>query len=628
MSIQDLFQKSIASVDSANSGSSKTESYDFVLTKNEKDNKFVPRVNYSSASNFSFYGSAELYYSKSIERIYNNYPYDGSKTEKLLFHLSSSQFEEWLYNNLYPKTNGYIKMSYGGWGTQSSISDGYGLPQNIEYIYSRGGMHTASAGMAGKELFKTFDKSVKYDTANNRTTTYRMNIPDGITIEFWMQKSSFDTSKTEKEVILDLWNGEASSSSDYGRFTLALTSSGESDGSNTFLVTLQSGTVGFFEQAIGNSDITTGSLEDWHHYALSFTSASSGITSRIYVDGNLNQKATLGSTGVNEIGGLINGYIGALQTSPSGSSAAQYSGKLSASLDEFRFWKTRRTSEQIANNWNQPVGAGTNTDDSNVNLGVYYKFNEGIVGESSQDSVVLDYSGRIANGTWNGYSSGARSTDSGLVLSSLVSSEEKDPIIYSSHPDVSTLKANLIVSGSARDEDNGNMLINKFPDWLVEEDYEINKNFRYLTQIIASFLDELYLDITELKRLKFAEYYSTEFKALPFANRLILERGIDAKDILNIATILEKYEKRNADSNILENDINNIKNIIYQNIYNNIPKILKSKGTERSFRNMLRCFGVDDEIIKLNIYTNKGIQRFTDKYKVTSYNKKTIDFGN
>ena len=628
MSVKDLFEKNISSVESAASGSSKTESYDFVLAKKEKNDKFVPRIDYSSASSFSFYGSAKLYYEKTIERIHNNFPYDGSKKEKTHFHLSSSQFEEWLYNNLYPKTNGYISFSYGGWGTQTSTADGYGLPASTEYIYSRGGLHTASAGMEGKALYKTFDKSVKYDSTKNRTINYRMNVPEGLTVEFWLKKDSFDISKTEKEVILDLWNGNAASASNYGRFTLALTSSGESDGSNTFLVTLQSGSVGFFEQTIGNSSITTSSLGDWHHYALSFVSASNGIESRIYLDGNLNQKSTLGTQGVNEVGGLINAYIGALQTSPSGSSAAQYAGKLSASLDEFRYWKSRRTSEQIANSWNTVLGSGTNTDEANTNLGVYYKFNEGIVGESKFDSIVLDYSGRIANGTWNGYSSGARSTDSAIVLASAAATEQKDPIVYSTHPDVVTLKTNLANSGSARDASNGNLLINRFPKWLVDEDEEVNNNFKFLTQIISTFLDELYLEISELRKLKFSDYYPTTFKPLPFASRLVSERGIDTKDILKIATTLEKYENRNVDATIFENDINDIKNIIYQNIYNNLPKILKSKGTERSFRNMLRCFGIDDEIIKLNIYTNKGTHSLTDKYKVTSYNKKTIDFGN
>ena len=632
MSIKDLFNKSFSSYDSATSGSKKTESYDYMLTKTEKNKQFQPRIDYNSASTFSFYGSAELYYKSAMQNIYNNYPYDGSKKEKLRFHLTSSQFEEWVFYNQYPKTTGYVNLSYAGWGTRTSITDGYGLPASVEYIYSRGGMHTSSVGMIGKELFKTFDSSVKYEPDNNRTTTYRINPSSGLTVEFWLKKAAFDIAKTEKEVILDLWNGNISSSADYGRFTLILTSSAQSDGSSTFLATLQSGTVGFFNQVLGTSTITTGSLSDWHHYAFSFVSASTGVDSRIYLDGNLNQKKSLGSAGVNEIGGLINGYIGALQTSPSSSQGAatgvQYAGKLSASLDEFRYWKTRRTSEQIADSWNTPVGAGNNTDLSNKELGVYYKFNEGITNINSYDSSVLDYSGRIADGTWVGYSAGSRNTGSAIVSSSAHTLEPHDPIIYSVHPEVISVETKLIASGSIRDADNGTMLINRFPSWIIEEDESSNQNFKYLTQIIASFLDELYLEISELRKLKFAEYYPTSIKPLPFADRLLVERGFDAQEILQISTILEKFENRNIDSLIYENSINDIKNLIYQNIYNNLPKILKSKGTERSIRNLLRCFGVDDELLKLNVYTNRGTHYFTDKYKTTSQNKKVIDFGN
>ena len=42
-------------------------------------------------------------------------------------------------------------------------------------------------------------------------------------------------------------------------------------------------------------------------------------------------------------------------------------------------------------------------------------------------------------------------------------------------------------------------------------------------------------------------------------------------------------------------NIDEIKNRIYINIYNNLEGILKSKGTERSIRNFIRCFGIDDE---------------------------------
>ncbi len=84
-------------------------------------------------------------------------------------------------------------------------------------------------------------------------------------------------------------------------------------------------------------------------------------------------------------------------------------------MDEFRFWKVERTAQDIGRNWFGQVRGGSNTDISNTTLGVYYKFNEGITGVTAQDSVVLDYSGRVSNGTFTGYTSTTRNTGSAIV---------------------------------------------------------------------------------------------------------------------------------------------------------------------------------------------------------------------
>ena len=107
-------------------------------------------------------------------------------------------------------------------------------------------------------------------------------------------------------------------------------------------------------------------------------------------------------------------------------------GNASASFDEFRFWKTARTENDIKSYWFTQVGAGTNTDTANTKLGIYFKFNEGITGNSTSDQTVLDYSGRVSNGLYKNYSSTARNTGSAMVLSA-AEREFKDPIIYPSH---------------------------------------------------------------------------------------------------------------------------------------------------------------------------------------------------
>ena len=123
-------------------------------------------------------------------------------------------------------------------------------------------------------------------------------------------------------------------------------------------------------------------------------------------------------TEINKITGSMFGYIGALTNDFATGQGGQFYGKLSGSIDEFRFWKTERTEKQIRENWFTQVYGGSNTDyalsvsssnkfdfSNKVDLGVYFKFNEGIIDTSSinsQDAVVLDYAGRSSNGSWTG----------------------------------------------------------------------------------------------------------------------------------------------------------------------------------------------------------------------------------
>ena len=161
MSIKDLFTNKVTSFENAATASNSVESKDYILTRSEKERTFQPYIDFASASNFVKFGSAEEYYKKSIERIYDQYPYDGSDREKILFDLSSSYLDRYILEKRYPKTNGYINLSYPSWGSAAFKHRGFGLPNSLEYIYLRGGIHTASSGMENKSLYKTFDKSIK-----------------------------------------------------------------------------------------------------------------------------------------------------------------------------------------------------------------------------------------------------------------------------------------------------------------------------------------------------------------------------------------------------------------------------------------------------------------------------------
>ena len=641
MSLKDLFREKVAATNFSDKSleaiGEETESAEYLKRFVEDRERFVPQVDYSRPENFAFFGSAEKYYEDSIKRIYQQYPYDGSKKEKISWHLTSSYFDNWFFDNEYPRTNGHALLSADGWGAVDQSLGGYGLPASVEYIQIKGGPNRDPNSSKLTKIYPSEGGTANvYDTSNNRESNLKFDLENnGVTIEFWLQKDAFPTTmfglKTNKEVIFDLWNGQASSSADYGRLTLEI--SGTAASESPFYLTAQSGTAGFYNQQIGASIAGTGSLANWGHYAVSLANAASGVDVKFYVNGDLNQSTTLGSTTLGELTGSLIANIGALRASPSGSTfhgaSMEGYGKLSGSIDEFRFWKTKRNSQEIGRYWFTQVGAGANTDTANTNLGVYYKFNEGITGRASTDSVVLDYSGRISNGTWTGYGSNSRSTQSAMVLANAASSEFKDPIIYSTHPLVSNLQRDKRLIGKEYDFNNNQSLVNSFPAWILDGDGD-DGELRRLTQVMSSYFDTLYLQIKSISSLKDVNYVSSSvsgtWKPLPFAEKLLTSNGFVASDIFIDSEIIEQFLNRDEDREY-ESSVADVKNMIFQNVYNNLTYIYKSKGTEKSFRNLVRCFGVDDELIKLNLYADNVTYQLTDNYRETSYKNGYVDFN-
>jgi hypothetical protein len=621
--------------------------------------RFVPSVDFANPENFARFASAEKYYTDAMDRIVRYYPYDGSEAELNEFHNESSYIDKYIFDNLYPRTTGYAK--FGRWGDTDTSPVAatlyYGEPTAKEYIEVKGGPHTASYGMPSGSLGSTFTGSNYYSTDiynqagkspsgrdGTRESNLRMSLDDGITVEFWLKKESFIAAKTQKEVIFDLWNQVTSSDSRHGRLTIELTASSFAEnGANPFRFTFVSGSVagednnqgaGFQDLPLGGTTITTASVADnkWHHYALSVSKTGSNNTVRFYRDGEIVTTIATGST-TGEITGSLIGFIGALQTHPNlpiGTTIPADGmtgwGKLSGSIDEFRYWKVRRTSEEIKKNYYTQVRGGTNTDTANAELGVYYKFNEGVTGDSTLDSTVLDYSGRISNGTWVGYAAGSRSTGSAIVESSGSNKVEyRDPIIYPTHADVSALRSNLVASASYHDIRNSSAIYHSMPSWIIEDDDENAGQLKNLTQVIGNYFDTLYLQIEAMKDIHVPTYQTSSGKALPFANRLLESKGFINSEIFANADVLEAVMNRDGEREFSD-DLHNVKNLIYQNIYNNLVHIFKTKGTEKSFQNLIRSFGVDEELIRINLYADNTTQLLRDNFRPKAVKKNFVDF--
>jgi len=629
-SLRGLSKKTVAQFAEA------VESQRYVEEYSRSKEQFIPDYDYGKPENFAKYGSATQYYADALSRVYNQYPYDGSKAERLEFYNNLTPLEKYIFDERYPKTTGYALFSPSGWGTVTAL----GNPATKEYI--------TFYGNRADNIYKTGSEQL-----NNLKIDYGGS---GNTIEFWLKKDGWTnpSSVTRYETIFDLRTTASVANVGHRKFEIFLDGNTSATKTKINVLDFADGTTAGGKHAIINASLDTGlsNIADskWHHYAIVVKAdAASFITSSLYVDGrhtdsNITSSYGTGSfdnwagsddpgaqTAIATIGGYAAARIGAAGTYGTGWF------KLTGSIDEFRFWKTARTGEDIGKNYFTPVYGGTNTDlvkyyhsssvDYNkVDLGVYFKFNEGIIGDSTTDATVLDYSGRVSNGTWTGYSSNSRSTSSAIVESGIAEFESLDPIMYGAHSDVTALATELEVSGSEHDMVNIASLYNSVPQWIREED-ENGNELKKLTQVVGSYLDTLYGQISYFTSLKETSYITGSAKqSTTISKDLLRSQGFEMSDIFIDAGVLREVFSRD-NKRVYEEKLENVKNLVYKNIYNNLTFINKSKGTEKAFRNLFRCFGTDDELFKINIYTSNAEHEIESGYETTSTKRRAIDFS-
>ena len=657
MSIKDFFNnkgnpKKILVSKSQKSLGEEIESADYLRAFEKDKYRFVPNIDFSNPENFAHYGSAETYYKNSIERIYKTYPYDGSLYERTAWFNSSSYLDLHIFENEYPRTNGFVNFSPAGHGSVASMrSSGsgvshadYALPSTVEYILVKGGPHKDANHTSKKKIFpgdknqflpgaSTGTANV-YSTGSNQESNLKFDLDEGITVEFWLKKEAHVSvaSSGSFETIFDLWNTTTGSSNSRGQFTVFTHTSETATTDDPFKIRIVSGSTEKFMTPFSNIQKQDTFDGNWHHYAFTAYNQGTNLVSEAYLDGKFKNRVSYSGFAINEVTGALQATIGSLITVDGGDDQKGYN-KLSGSIDEFRFWKTRRTAEEIGKNWFSQVYGGANKDSANSNLGVYFKFNEGVTGTSSTDSTILDYSGRLSNGTFTGYSSTSRNTGSAMVLSGKAASEFKDPIIYSGHSDVSTYKTNMESKGKEYDQRNNASIFYSLPSWMVDEDRVMgNDHIRNLTQIMATYFDDLHQQIKHLPTIKEVGYVSSSVtgsslpKPRPFNKQLLQSSGLTVNELFVNADVLNEIASRDNDREFSEK-LHNIKNLIYKNIYNNLSYIYKSKGTEKAFRNAIRSFGVGEELVKINTYGNNTTYEFKDNYKADAIRKKYVDFN-
>lgn len=556
---------------------SEVESQEYVTQYQNSLNFYLQDVNFATASNFAKFGSARKYYENITTRITNYFPYDGSKASQLEFENNLNPFEKYIYLYQYPRSTGYVNFSPNGWGTRDSTSSsGIGLPTNLEYI-----------------SFYNQNNDNIYSPENGLRENTRFIFASGSTIEFWLKKNAYAdyTTQTSYETIFYM----ASTGSDNKDKALAVLLGTTASLQNQITVSYQINQNSTPSQQFSfNFDTGLATIADsqWHHYALTFYSSSAGYTSEFYLDGVYKSTQSNSNTIVDFTGSSFC-TLGSLGGKLSTVNAPIGSAKLSGSIDEFRFWNTRRDAKQIGLNYFVNVGGGNNVS-GNSGIGVYYKFNEGIVGDSTTDSVVLDYAGRNCNGLFVGYNTSSRNTGS-AITNTQENPEIGTPILYYNNQNVQTFLTEQLYYADEYDFKNNFALKNSLPSWILDEDAKNGETLVNFLQSMASYLDTLHLQIKTSKDIKNKDYLTYKGKAPPFSDLLLTSEGFDLPSLFLNADIVQSLLNQD-NRRTYDESINNLKNVIYKNIYNNLNIIYKSKGTENSIKQLLRTFGVNQDV--------------------------------
>lgn len=141
---------------------------------------------------------------------------------------------------------------------------------------------------------------------------------------------------------------------------------------------------------------------------------------------------------------------------------------------------------------------------------------------------------------------------------------------------------------------------------LEKHEDENNDHLKIISHIVGSYFDRVYLLSKEFPKFKQVNYVSASGSPVPFASHLPQSLGLYVPDIFVDASVQEMLLNRNANK-LFENSLHDAKNLIYQNLYNNLANIYKAKGTEKAFKNVLRCFNIDDDLVKLKLYSDNSI---------------------
>ena len=538
-------------------------------------------VDWSDFRNHTFFNSAEVNVNVAFDKIINGFPFDGTKKEIESFFEGLSGFEKWVFDS-FPKNTGFLFFS----GTQTGED---------------------TAGTKGTFItVNDYAGSLLPDLSKNATGEHVLDPKDGsFSIEMQLY---LPTITNGTQVIFQKLSGSTQG------FTFHIDSTSSTTSANAVFSVVSGSS--FLSSSIA---LTKG---QFNHLCLTYNRDDRLPKLQLYKD------AILTSTTTNSIefgsfdfaAAPLN--IGSGSAFTLGSSTITPTQTLSGALDEFRLFHSIRTVIQQQ----QYAKKNVYTDDD---LKLYFKFNEptGTLGPTGDvvNRVVLDSSGNSLHSLISsaGFSYDLRNTGS-LSSSLIYERSDLSPILFAYHPDVVSLNSELLVSASAYDQVNPNLITRLIPQHYLTEgkEFEGLESFKGTigdsydgngvpgtgklgsVQMMLSFLyvwgkyfDEIKLFIDSFSKVNFVDYSSDDTAPDAMLPYLFKWLGFDMPPLFVDSSVEQYIDAENIQLEYSRGaePLKSVQNQMLRRVLISLREVMKSKGTQRSVKAFMRSLGFDPD---------------------------------
>jgi hypothetical protein len=532
-------------------------------------------IDWSVFENHTFFNSAHVKTNVAFRKIFDQFPFDGTKAEFEVFLDGLSGFEKYVYDQ-FPKNKGYLFLS---------------------------GTTTGEVGLSGTFVTAKDVAGVAYPGVSRNLTGQSILNPQlsPMTVEFQLYSPP-------------LSNGNS--------YVMNKTSYTAVSGTHGFAVLQQSGSAGTgsldFACFSGSYVISASvpySKGTWNHFAFVWDRSAGVQKINAYLNG-----AFVASSSRVELGAMNMDSADFLVGSGSAIPLFTPSTTLSGAIDEIRIWHTARTQQERDEHQKKSVFAQSG-------LKLYYKFNEA---SGSQTPIVLDHSSNSLHGTISTWAQtrNIRNVATGSVAGESPMTYEllaSNPVLFPLHPDVEDLNNSLLADAEEFDQVNPNRIDRLIPkhyllqgqeqdglsteegtiiDALVSNGSTPDTAKLGNTQVIlmllytwAKFFDEMKLYTQAFGDMIHLDYDSTDTIPDAFLHLFAQRFGITLPPLFTGANIAQFINAENLDreTSTSSYSLQYVQNQIWRRILLNIQDILKSKGTIHSVKTFIRSVGIEPD---------------------------------